>query len=114
MTVLTFGAVALAALGTGAYFGISAQGEQSRADRLGAQMRSDDLSCKRSGSLCDDYDASRSAANRESFLATTLLATGGLLTGAAVVAWVLWPAAPARVVPSATKDAGGISVIGRF
>lgn len=112
--VIGLGGAALLTIAGGVYFTIDAQSSQQEADRLQARTRNDDLSCRRSGSLCDDLDTARSAAQRSSVVGTALLVTGGVLGGAAVAAWVLWPGAPARVAPSAGKDGAGFTVVGRF
>lgn len=114
VAVLGLGGAALLTIAGGVYFTIDAQSSQQEADRLQARTRNDDLSCRRSGSLCDDLDSARSAAQRSSVVGTALLVTGGVLGGAAVAAWVLWPGAPARVAPSGGKDSAGITVVGRF
>lgn len=77
-------------------------------------MRGDDLSCRRSGSLCDDYESARSGAQRSALLGTSLLVGGGLLAGAAVVSWVLWPAPATRVAPAVNKDSASVTLLGRF
>ena len=112
--VLGLGGAAVLALAGGVYFALAARADQETSDRLQVQMRGDDLSCRRSGSLCDDFESARSASQRSSLLGTGLLVSGGVLGGAAVAAWVLWPASTTRVAPMAAKDAAGITVVGRF
>ena len=113
-TVLALGGAALLTIAGGVYFTLAARDAQETSDQLQIRMRSDDLSCKRSGSLCEDYESARSASSRSSVLGTSLLVSGGVLGGAAVAAWVLWPAATTRVAPMAAKDGGGVTVVGRF
>ncbi|MBX3192621.1 MAG: hypothetical protein KF819_36895 [Labilithrix sp.] len=113
-TVAVLAGAGAAMIAGGVAFTLLARTDQQEADRLHLAMRSDDLSCKRSGTLCDDYEDARSAAQRSSALGTGMLVTGGVLGGAAIVTWMLWPAATTHVVPSATKDAASLSVVGRF
>jgi len=113
-TVLALGGGAVLSVAAGIYFSFAARADQETSDRLLVRMRSDDLSCRRSGSLCDDYESARSAGQRNALLGTSLLVGGGLLGGAAVVAWVLWPSQATRVVPAAAKDSASVNVVGRF
>jgi len=114
LAVLGLGGAAVLALAGGVYFALAARSEQETSDRLQTQLRSDDLSCKRSGTVCDDFESARSASQRNSLLGTGLLVGGGVLGGAAVAALVLWPASATRVTPSATKDTASITLTGRF
>lgn len=112
--VLGLGGAAVLALAGGVYFALAARADQETSDRLQVQLRSDDLSCRRSGTLCDDFESARSASQRNSLLGTSLLVGGGVLGGAAVAAWVLWPGSATHVTPAATKDAASITMTGRF
>ena len=113
-TVLVLGGAAVLSLAAGIYFSFAARDDQETSDRLLVRMRGDDLSCRRSGSLCDDYESARSGAQRNALLGTSLLVGGGLLAGAAVVSWVLWPAPATRVAPAANKDSASVMLFGRF
>ena len=112
--VLILGGAALLSIAGGVYFSLVAHDDQGTSDRLQTQMRSDDLSCRRSGSLCDDYESARSSAQRNALLGSALLTGGGVLGGAAIAALVLWPSAPARVLPTGSKDSAGLSLSGSF
>ena len=112
--VISLGSAALLAIAGGVYFTIAAKDQQASADALQLRLRDGNLSCKRSGSLCDDYDSASSAASRDSALGTSLLVGGAVLSGAALASWVLWPAASTRVAPIAAKNGGGVSVMGSF
>lgn len=113
-TVLALGGAAVAALTTGVVLSVVARSDQEKANRLELQMRDDDRSCRRSGTLCSDYESANEAAQRSMMLGATMLAVGGVLGGGAIVAWVLWPTSPTRVVPVAGKDVAGLEVSGRF
>lgn len=113
-TVLALGGIGLAAIATGIVFAVVAREDQADADRLEVKMRDDDRTCKRAASLCSDYDSATSAAQRSMLLSSTLLATGGLMGGAAIAAWILWPTSTTRMVPVAGKDVAGIGLSGRF
>ncbi len=114
VAVLGLGGAAVLALAGGVYFSLAARSEQETSDRLQMQMRGDGLSCRRSRSLCDDFDTASSAAQRNTLVGTALLVSGGMLGGAAVAAWVLWPKATTHVTPMAGKDTAGITMVGRF
>jgi hypothetical protein len=114
VAVLGLGGAAVLALAGGVYFALAARADQETSDRLQVQLRGDDLSCRRSGTICDDFESARSASQRNSLLGTGLLVGGGVLGGAAVAAWVLWPGSVTRVTPTATRDAAGITMTGRF
>ena len=54
-------------------------------------------------------------AQRSSLLGTTLLVSGGILGGAAISTWLLWPGTKAtRLAPTAAKDAAGVVMTGTF
>lgn len=112
--VLALGGAAVLSIAAGVYFSFQAHADQETSDRLQTRMRNDDLSCKHSGSLCDDYESARSSAQRNSLLGSGLLVGGGVLGGAAVAALVLWPSSTTRVAPIAGRDTAGVSVAGRF
>lgn len=114
VAVLGLGGAAVLAIAGGVYFSLAARSEQETSDRLQMQMRGDGLSCRRSRSLCDDFDTASSAAQRNTLVGTALLVSGGMLGGAAVAAWVLWPKATTHVTPMAGKDTAGITMVGRF
>lgn len=114
LVVAGLGGAALVMLAGGAYFAWTAGNDREDANQLYLKLSGDELSCKRSGTLCDDYSNARSSAQRNEGIATGLLVTGGVLGGAAMAAWLLWPNAPAQVAPTASKDAMGMTVQGRF
>ena len=111
---MSLGGAAVLAITGGVYFSISARDAESTADGLEAQMRSNYFTCKRASAICDDYESARASAQRSSLLGTSLLVVGGVLGGAAVAAWVLWPSAATRITPAATKDAASVTVTGHF
>ncbi|MBS2017136.1 MAG: hypothetical protein JST00_29890 [Deltaproteobacteria bacterium] len=113
-TVLALGGVAVATIATGIVFSVIAREDQAEADRLEVKMRDDDRTCRRAGTLCADYDSATSAAQRSMLLSTSMLVTGGVLGGASIAAWILWPTSTTRVVPMAGKDVAGVGVSGRF
>jgi hypothetical protein len=113
-TVLVLGGGAVLSVAAGIYFSFAARDDQETSDRLLVRMRTDDLACRRSGSLCSDYDSARSSAQRNALLGTSFLVGGGLLGGAAVVAWVLWPSQATRIAPVTTKDSASVTLMGRF
>lgn len=112
--VLVLGGAAIAAIATGVVFAVVAREDQADADRLEVKIRDDDRTCRRAGTLCADYDSATSAAQRSMLLSSSMLATGGVLGGAAIAAWILWPTATTKVVPMTGKDVAGIGVTGRF
>lgn len=113
--VLTLGSAALVSIAAGVYFSFLARDAQETGDRLEVQLRTDNLSCRRSGTLCDDFNSARSSAQRSSLLGTTLLVSGGILGGAAISTWLLWPGTKAtRLAPTAAKDAAGVVMTGTF
>jgi len=113
-TVLGLGATGVIAIGAGVVFAALASDDRSEAERLYTRMRDDDASCKRSGSLCSDHDSARSGAQRNEAISTSMFVTGGVLSGAAIAAWILWPNASTHVTPAASKDAAFVNVTGRF
>jgi hypothetical protein len=112
--IVALGGAAMLTVAAGIYFSFAARNAQETADRLEVQLRSDDLSCRRSGTLCDDYDSARTSAQRGSLLGTTLLVSGGILGGSAIATWLLWPSSATRVTPTAAKDSAGVMMTGRF
>jgi len=112
--VLVLGGAAIAAIATGVAFAVVAREDQADADRLEVKIRDDDRTCRRAGTLCADYDSATSAAQRSMLVSSSMLATGGVLGGAAIAAWILWPTATTKVVPMTGKDVAGIGVTGRF
>jgi hypothetical protein len=112
--VVALGSAAVVSIAAGVYFAFAARNAQETSDRLEVQLRTDDLSCRRSGTLCDDYDSARSAAQRNGLLGTTLLVSGGILGGTAIATWLLWPSSATRFAPTAAKDSAGVVMSGRF
>jgi len=110
----TLGGAALVAVAGGVYFTLAARELQKSSDELRVRIRSDDPTCKRSGTLCDDFVSARNAAARDSALGTSFLVSGGVLAGAAFVAWLLWPASTVHVVPTTAKDGAGVLAVGSF
>ena len=112
--VFALGGAALAAIATGVVFAVVAREDQADADRLEVKIRDDDRTCRRAGTLCADYDSATGAAQRSMLLSSSMLATGGVLGGAAIAAWILWPSTTTKVVPMTGKDVAGLGVTGRF
>jgi hypothetical protein len=112
--VVALGGAAVVSIAAGVYFAFAARNAQETSDRLEVQLRTDDLSCRRSGTLCDDYDSARSAAQRNGLLGTTLLVSGGILGGTAIATWLLWPSSATRFAPTAARDSAGVVMSGRF
>jgi hypothetical protein len=112
--ILGLGGAAVAALAAGVFFAWQASNERDEANRLYPQISRGDLSCPRAGSLCGNYDDARSAADRNQAISTGLLVTGGVVGGAAVAAWVLWPSSPVQITPSVGKEVAGAAMHGRF
>lgn len=113
-TVLALGGAATLAIGAGIVLAVVARSDQADADQLQVKIRDDDRTCRRSGTLCADYDSASAAAQRSMLLSSTFLATGGILGGAAIASYLLWPTSTTRVVPVGGKDVAGVGVSGRF
>jgi hypothetical protein len=111
-----FGASAVLSLGGAIFFSIEAAGARDDADVLHARVQDSSVSCKRAGTLCTDYDDARSRADRFGALATGLYAVGGVLGGASIVSFLLWPRDKKDTVitPVASPSGAGLRMVGTF
>jgi hypothetical protein len=124
--VASMGGGSVLLLAGGIAFASLASLDRTRAERLYSQMQNDNLSCAQSGTICKDHDSASAAADRESAAATTMFVLSGVLAGATIATWLLWPAANSKskaattttTTPAAsvafTKDGGSIVMTGRF
>ncbi len=115
-TSLGLGAGAVAAVGAGFVLALAASSERDDVDEYRARMNQDGFSCKRAGTLCEDYDDTRASAQRLEAASTSMFVAGGALAGAALATWLLWPLRSngAVITPVAGSKGGGAAAIVRF
>jgi hypothetical protein len=108
VVALTAGAVVSVA--GGVLFGSLANGARDDSNKLTAQIGANGFSCRRAGTVCSDRDAADSRGQIFGAASTGLFVTSGLLGGAAIMSFLLWPKREMRVAPSTTGM--GASVMG--
>jgi hypothetical protein len=113
-TVATMGGASVVLLAGGIAFASLASMDRGRAERLYTQMQNDNLSCTQSGTICEDHDSASSAADREGAAATTMFVLSGVLAGASIATWLLWPMTKSRASIAFTKDGASVAMTGRF
>jgi hypothetical protein len=91
---------AIVAVGGGVALGLLGLSARDDADAMQRRISESTTSCKRMGSLCDDYASARSSAQRLEVGATGLFVIGGVLSGAAIVAWAVSPSGRTQISPT--------------
>lgn len=123
--VVTMAALGAVGIGAGVAFLVHSESEASEATRIRQEIVDDGGYCSGSprAAACNDFADKRAAANDAALFATTGFIAGGVLLGAALVTYLVWPDEPAvgtavGVRPewalSADGSSGYLGVVGSF
>jgi hypothetical protein len=82
---------AVLAIAGGTVLAFAASGAHDDVSRLQTEKDQSGASCSRNASLCDRIDGARASAQRMDAGSTGLFVVGGVLGGAAIASWILWP-----------------------
>jgi len=95
----------------GVLFASLASADRSRAERLFGEMRGGAVSCDQAGATCSDRDSANAAADRASAAATVFFVLSGVMAGATLTTYLLWPSSSSsskRVTPIVGVGAVGL------